>query len=56
METDRLVIHAADRTEMENYIAVQDNEILKAAYTEMLEGCLNNPDSWEWYAIWMIEL
>ena len=22
----------------------------------MLNGCLNNPDQWEWYAIWMIEL
>ena len=22
----------------------------------MLNGCLNNPNQWEWYAIWMIEL
>lgn len=29
---------------------------LKAAYQEMLEGCLKHPDQWDWYAIWMIEL
>ena len=22
----------------------------------MLGGCINNPDQWEWYSIWMIEL
>ena len=41
---------------MEAFIAAQTNDILKAAYTEMLEGCLSHPDRWEWYAIWMIEL
>ncbi len=22
----------------------------------MLNGCLNEPEQWEWYAVWMIEL
>ena len=22
----------------------------------MLEGCLQHPDQWDWYAMWMIEL
>ena len=35
---------------------MQTDEILKAAYTEMLEGCLKHPEQWKWYAIWMIEL
>lgn len=38
------------------FIAEQSVDVLKAAYTEMLDGCLSHPDQWEWYAIWMIEL
>lgn len=41
---------------MEVFIAVQSADVLKAAYTEMLNGCITHPDRWEWYAIWMIEL
>ena len=36
-------------------IASEQDEELKKAYTEMLEGCLRHPDQWGWYAIWMIE-
>ena len=32
----------------------QDAE-LKKAYSEMRDGCLQHPDQWDWYAIWMIE-
>ena len=56
IETKRLKIHAASREEMEQFIELQTIDVLKLAYTEMLNGCLNNPDQWEWYAIWMIEL
>ena len=41
---------------MEKFIEEQTDDDLKAAYKEMLDGCLNNPDQWEWYALWMIEL
>ena len=41
---------------MEKFIASQTVEELKAAYTEMLDGCLEHPGQWEWHAIWMIEL
>lgn len=40
---------------METFIAAQEIDVLKAAYTEMLDGCLAHPDKWEWYAIWTIE-
>ena len=56
VETNRLKIYAASREQMEAFIAAQSAEVLKAAYTEMLNGCLTHPDQWEWYAIWMIEL
>ena len=41
---------------MESIISSEPNAELKAAYSEMLDGCLQNPDQWEWYAIWIIEL
>lgn len=56
LETARLKIYAASREEMEKFIASQTADVLKSAYTEMLEGGLNHPEQWEWYAVWMIEL
>ena len=56
IETKRLKIYAASKEQMEACIAAQSDEILKEAYTEMLDGCLTHPDQWEWYAIWMIDL
>ncbi len=55
IETKRLRIYPATQKQMEAFIAAQTNDALKVAYSEMLEGCLKNPDKWEWYAIWMIE-
>ena len=56
IETNRLKIYSASKEQMEAFIAAQSVDVLKAAYTEMLDGCLEHPDRWEWYAIWMIEL
>ena len=56
IETNRLKIYAASQSLMETFIEAQTVDVLKAAYTEMLNGCLNHPDQWDWYAIWMIEL
>ena len=41
---------------METIISSETNAELKAAYSEMLDGCLQNPVQWDWYAIWIIEL
>ena len=56
IETKNLKIYAASQDEMEKFIESQTNDILKTAYIEMLNGCIENPEQWEWYAIWMIEL
>ena len=56
LETEHLRIYPAARNQMEAFIASQTDDMLKAAYTEMLESCLRHPDQWEWYAMWMIEL
>ena len=55
IETKRLNLYAASREQMEAFIAAQPVDVLKEAYTEMLNGCLAHPDQWEWYAIWMLE-
>ena len=54
--TKRLKIYPAEREQMEAVIAAEKDPELRAAYTEMLEGCLQHPEQWDWYAIWMIEL
>ena len=56
IETNRLKIYPASKEQMEAFIAAQSVDVLIAAYTEMLDGCLAHPEQWEWYAIWMIEL
>ena len=56
IETKRLRIHMASRDQMLRYIEAQADDILKTAYQQMLQGCLDHPDQWEWYAIWMIAL
>lgn len=56
IEAKRLKIYPAAREQMEAFIAAETDAELKKAYTEMLEGCIQHPDQWEWYAMWMIEL
>ena len=56
VETKHLKIYAASEEQMKAFIAEQSIDVLKAAYTQMLNGCLAHPEQWEWYAIWMIEL
>ena len=56
IETKNLKIYAASQDEMEKFIESQTDNVLKIAYKEMLNGCIENPEQWEWYAIWMIEL
>jgi RimJ/RimL family protein N-acetyltransferase len=41
---------------MEAFIDAEKDAEMKKAYTEMLEGCLEHPEQWNWYAMWMIEL
>ena len=54
-ETERLRLYPASRTRMEAMIAAETDPELKKAYTEMLKGCLGQPDRWGWYAAWIIE-
>ena len=55
METERLNVYPADKARMEALIAAQTDDGLKAAYRQMLEESLAHPDTWDWYAAWIIE-
>lgn len=55
IDTERLRIYPASREQMEAAIASEQDEELKKAYAEMLDGRIRNPDQWAWYAMWMIE-
>ena len=55
LNTERLIIYTASRDEMQKIIDEQADDILKMAYREMLQGSLDHPDQWAWYAIWRIE-
>ena len=52
--TERLNIRIASDDEMRALIAEQTDEGLKAAYGEMLEGCITHPEQRQWYAVWLI--
>ena len=47
LNTERLRIYPASREQMEAMIASEQEEELKKAYDEMLEGCLRHPDQWK---------
>lgn len=56
IQTKRLTIHVATDDEMHDFIAAQEIDVLREAYTEMLNGAISHPNERAWYAIWMIEL
>ena len=56
IETERLKIYPASKTQMEALISSEHDGELRAAYSEMLGNCLKYPENWEWYTMWVIEL
>ena len=55
MQSERIRIYPASREQMEQVLHAEEDEDLRKAYREMLEGCLSHPEQREWYAMWMIE-
>lgn len=56
VETERMYFYPLCDEEMRLVIEKESDPEMKQAYTEMLEGCLSNPDKRIWYAIWNMEL
>lgn len=56
METERLYLYPISNDEMSCLIEKEADAEMKQAYTEMLDGCLMEPDNRIWYAVWNMEL
>lgn len=55
IQTERLLLHPASDEEMRTLIAAEADEGLRAAYAEMLAGCLEKPEQRLWYTAWFID-
>ena len=56
IETERLFIYPVGDEEMKALIENTQDAELKQAYSEMLAGCTDHPESRVWYAAWYMEL
>ena len=54
--TSRLVLYPASDAQMKDLIANERDPELQKAYSEMLEGCIKEPENRLWYAAWFLEL
>ena len=54
--TERMKVYPISIEKMKEIVEIEKNEILKIAYKEMLDGCLNYPENYVWYTLWFIEL
>ena len=56
IETERLFLYPISDEEMQAIIDNEKDHEMKKAYSEMLQGCLDNPKDRVWFATWNIEL
>ncbi len=54
--TERLRIYPISIEQLKDVIENEKNNVLKIAYKEMLEGCLESPQKYLWYTLWFMEL
>ena len=54
--TERMKVYPISIEKMKEIVEIEKNEILKMAYKEMLEGCLNYPEKYIWHTLWFMEL
>ena len=52
LKTEHLTIYPLSDSEMEKLILVELDTETKREYTEMLDGCKQNPEQRIWYAVW----
>ena len=54
--TERMNIYPISIEKLKEIVETEKNEILKIAYKEMLDSCLNYPENYIWYTLWFMEL
>ena len=55
IETERLRLYPLECEEMERLIEATPSPELQQAYADMLQGCLDHPEDFLWYAVWRME-
>lgn len=56
VESERLKLYPLSDEKMKMIIEAENDPEMKAAYSEMLQGCIDDPENRIWYAVWSIEL
>lgn len=56
VKTKRLILRPMSDNEIEEWMERIDDEDLRAAYSEMLDGCKRDPKNRIWYAPWKMTL
>ena len=56
IRTNRMLIYPVSIDKMKETVEKEQDEALKTAYKEMLDGCINHPSQYIWYALWNMEL
>ena len=54
--TERMKVYPISIEKMKEIVEIEKNEIIKIAYKEMLDGCLNYPENYILYTLWFMEL
>lgn len=52
IESERLLLYPIDDDALKSLIEAETDDGLKQAYSEMLQGCLDDPENRQWYTIW----
>lgn len=56
IKSKRLNITAMNLEQLRAAIIAETDEHMKAAYSQMLQGCLDHPSDYKWYTAWVISL
>lgn len=56
IKTERMFIVPASKEEIQAKIEKELDAQMKQAYSEMLQGCINNPTQHLWYTVWLMQL
>lgn len=54
--TERMIIFPISKEELKIKIEKEPDEEMKQAYSEMLDGCVKNPEQYLWHTVWMMQL
>ena len=54
--TERMNIFPISIEKLKEIVEKEKNKMLKIAYQEMLDGCLEYPENYIWYTLWFMKL